>query len=106
MLNSDQSPYELIRPDTIQTINDYVLKGWNPGSFVYAVLTNNLMDAFGLADEGNRSALFYICDYVYNEVPARAHGSPEKVAAWIDHVRVECEAELTARIAREKAAQL
>lgn len=101
MLNSNKPLYEIIRPDTIETINNYVLKGWEPGDFVYAVLTNNLMEAFGRADEDNRHTLFAICDYVYNEVPSLAHGSPEKVAAWLDHVRVECVALIEARIARQ-----
>ncbi len=87
MMNSSDPRYDCIRPDTIETINNYVTKGFAPGDFVYAVLSNNLMEAFGRADDDNRRALFYICDYVYNEVPARAWGSPDKIAAWLEHLK-------------------
>ncbi len=62
--------------------------------WLVSCLTNNLLEAFGSADEDNRSALFYICDYVYNEVPAQAHGSPEKVAAWLEKVRAALRAQV------------
>jgi len=75
--------YEGVRQDTIDTINNYVKIGLPPGSFVQAVLENNLMEAFGRADGGNRLSLFSICEYVYNEIPSACHGSPEKVKAWL-----------------------
>ena len=79
--------YPGVRQDTIDTINNYVTKGWEPGSFVRAVLENNLMEALGRADIGNRHAIFEICGYVYNEIPSGSHGSPGKVEAWMKVVR-------------------
>ena len=79
--------YPGVRQDTIDTINNYVTKGWEPGSFVMAVLENNLMEAFGRADLGNRASLFEICDYIYNYIPSGAHGSPERVQAWMKYIR-------------------
>lgn len=41
------------------------------------------MDAMGRADADNRRDLFEICSYVYNDMPAGCHGSPEMVRAWL-----------------------
>lgn len=78
-----------VRDDTIESINNYVTKGWEPGSFVTAVMENNLMEALGQADMGNRLAIFEICEYVYNDTPATCHGSPEKVREWLLHGGLE-----------------
>jgi hypothetical protein len=53
------------------------------GSFVTAVLQNDLMEALGRADEYSKSALFEIVRYVRWEIPANCHGSVEKVHAWL-----------------------
>lgn len=78
-----------VREDTIRTINDFVKIGLPPGSFVQAVLENNLMESFGRADMGNRMALFEICEYVYNDIPSACHGSREKVKDWIERGGLE-----------------
>jgi len=72
-------------PDYTKDIIDaYVADGFPPGDFVTAVLANDLMEAFGHADDNNRAAMFDICCYVYNSIPGACHGSYEKVGAWID----------------------
>lgn len=75
--------YSKIKESTIETINNYILHGWEPGSFVYAVLSNNLIESFGCADTENARSLKEICCYVYNEIPSAAWGSAEKVAAYL-----------------------
>lgn len=52
------------------------------GDFLNAVLSNNLMEAVGRADDENKQLLPEICMYVYNEIPSSCHGSPEKVKEW------------------------
>lgn len=79
----DRTQYKMVRKDTLDTLDNFVKLGYRPGSFCQAVLENNLMEAFGRADKENRETLFWICDYVYNELPYGCHGSPEKVAQWI-----------------------
>lgn len=54
------------------------------GGFLYAVLTNDLRDALGRADNFNRSALYEIVHWCYWELPAPSWGSKEKVAAWLE----------------------
>jgi hypothetical protein len=56
-----------------------------PTDFTYAVLTNNLMDAFGRADEANLKDLADIVAYIKETMPVGAWGSPEKVAGWLMH---------------------
>lgn len=68
---------------TKKTIDDYVEHGYVPGSFVTAVLENNLMQAFGCADSNNTRYMRNICAYVYNDIPAACHGSPQKVRDWL-----------------------
>jgi hypothetical protein len=53
------------------------------GDFLRAVLSNELMEAVGRADETNLATLASICSYVYCELPGRCHGSPEKYTAWM-----------------------
>lgn len=72
-----------VKQSTIDTINNYVKKGWPPGGFVTAVLANDLMEALGRADLENRQAIFEICEYVYNDIPGACHGSPDIVQAWV-----------------------
>lgn len=84
--------YSEVRPDTLDSIDLYVMHGIPTGSFLEAVLCNDLMEAMGRADMGNRMTLFEICDYVYNETPSACHGSQEKVRAWLKSKREEREA--------------
>lgn len=81
MLNHTR--YENVRPDTLDAIDRYVSDGIPTGSFLEAVLCNDLMEAMGPADMKNRLALFKICDYIYNETPSGCHGSIEKVKEWV-----------------------
>jgi hypothetical protein len=51
-------------------------------SFLYAVFTNNLKEAFGRADIINRSCMFNIVTWLVTQCPAIAQGSELKVRAW------------------------
>ena len=62
----------------------YMEEGIEPGSFLMAVLENNLIEAFGRADNINRDRLFDFCQFLYNEAPNQCFGSPEKVKLWIE----------------------
>lgn len=64
-------------------IDRYVDHGCPTGSFLRAVLENDLFEAVAKADQYNRHLLADICEYIYNYTPATCHGSPEKVAAWL-----------------------
>ena len=59
----------------------YVEHGILPGSFLTAVLENNLTEAACRADSDNLPRLHMWADVVYNHVPTGARG--EHVAAWV-----------------------
>lgn len=55
------------------------------GSFLRAVLENNLVQTFQKGDESNLQgdALLQLLRWLYNEAPGIAWGSEEKVAKWL-----------------------
>ena len=61
----------------------YIEKGVPGGSFMTAVLSNDLRGAFGRADEINRARMFDTVAFLVNEAPIGCHGSPERVRDWI-----------------------
>jgi hypothetical protein len=68
-----------INSDIHGSLERYLNHGIPCGSFLMAVLENNLMEAFGRADIGNSANLKNIVGYVYMHVPSNAWGSKEKV---------------------------
>lgn len=61
----------------------YIENRIEPGSFLKAVLCNDLMEAMGWADDINRHRVFGICMWLYNYAPPACYGSPENVRAWL-----------------------
>lgn len=62
----------------------YIERGILPGSFLQAVLANDLMGAFGRADDINRSRIQDYVTFLYNEVPAMCWGSREAIRRWVE----------------------
>jgi hypothetical protein len=56
--------------------------GKNPGSFLTAVLTNDLREACLTADDTNRDLLWNYIAFLYEDAPYNCWGSSEKVKAW------------------------
>ena len=76
-------PIYLIPRNLKESLDRYVTDAIEPGGFLRACLENNLVEAFGRADLENRDNLFYVVEYIYNELPSTCWGSEEKVAAWL-----------------------
>ena len=72
-----------IREEMKEAIDQYAEQGQPLGDFLTALLANDLMEALGRADDGNRRDIFQLCMYVYNEIPSLSHGSYAIVKAWI-----------------------
>lgn len=68
-----------------QGVQLYVEQGIPPGSFLTAVLSNDLKGAFMRADEMNLAAMRKWVQFMYWDMPSDAQGSREKVEAWIAH---------------------
>ena len=64
-------------------IQGYVDHGWRPGSFFYAVLRNNLVDAASNADDKNIKHLADYASLLYNEIPGAAWGDSDAVDRWV-----------------------
>ncbi|WP_310473844.1 hypothetical protein [Sandarakinorhabdus sp.] len=60
----------------------WIIKGIPPGSFLLAVLTNDLREACGRADDFNRTRLFDLVRFLYNHAPRGCWGSQHAVEAW------------------------
>jgi hypothetical protein len=79
-----------VPPHLISGLREYALHGEPVGLFLTAVLSNNLAVAVGRADDESLAELRGIVSYVYNAMPSRCWGSPERVKAWMaEHWRGE-----------------
>lgn len=82
--HNELNPDRPVKESTLNALIRYRDRGIKPGDFLTAVLENNLMRSFGLADSYNRATLFQITSFLYNEMPSNSWGSPEIVRAWLD----------------------
>ena|SRR3990167_2744589 len=65
----------------------YLTKGILPGSFLQAVLENDLQGAAMNADQMNRECLTQWALFLYNDLPADCYGSPAQVQTWAKRQR-------------------
>jgi len=79
--------YSFLPPHMQEGTEGYVERGVNPGGFLYAVLTNDLINAAGRADTINLLYLDKWARWLFNEAPSTCWGSKERVAAWIARSR-------------------
>ncbi len=52
------------------------------GSFLRAVLTNDLQGAFDCADDENLAAIRGWITFLYNDAPGPCHGTKERLVEW------------------------
>lgn len=64
---------------------EYIENGTPPGSFLEAVLSNDLKETFARADNTNRVRVFDFVVYLYNYAPLQCWGSRERYRAWVEH---------------------
>jgi hypothetical protein len=62
----------------------YIENGIEPGSFLSAVLCNDLRAACECADDTNRHRLFEYVQFLYSYAPASCWGSQERFEKWLD----------------------
>lgn len=79
--------YPDVSETTIGSLARYVNNGIPTGSFLEAVLSNDLFGAVAKADMWNKQALPRICELVYNYLPGSCHGSPEAYKSWLENFR-------------------
>ena len=76
--------YKRIPDYTMDAIRRYLDHHLQPGGFLLAVLSNDLREAVGRADENNQQALPDIVSWLYNEAPSTCWGTPERVEQWLE----------------------
>ena len=74
--------WELIPYHMQGAMRNWIERGWEPGSFLKAVLENDLFSAVSRADDVNRNRLMDYVRFLYNYAPADCYGSPENVRQW------------------------
>ena len=67
---------------TRQHLYEYLTNGTLPGTFLYAVLTNNLAEAALKADSTNRHLLSEYVLWLFDNAPENSWGSEETVKRW------------------------
>lgn len=63
----------------------YVENGILPGSFMEAILENDLKGACARADIINRYRIFDIVSFCYGNLPSASWGHPQIVQNWVKH---------------------
>lgn len=63
---------------------EYVLTARPTGSFLNAILTNNLREACNRADELNKRLIWNYVNFLWNHAPMMCWGNEETVKKWRD----------------------
>ena len=84
MILHERNQAQVVPKHTLESLNRYVYDKIPPGSFLTAVLLNDLKGAFGKADDMNIANMYAILKHCYNNIPIDCWGSPENVAAWLE----------------------
>lgn len=72
-----------VEADDIESLTLYIREGIAPGSFLRAVLSNDLLEAVRRADDEHLKNVAAVAAWVHNFAPSDCVGSTAKVAAWI-----------------------
>lgn len=67
----------------VEGLENYVEHHIAPGSFLYAVITNDLRGAVERADDTNIRLIHKYVGWFYNHAPHGCWGSPEAFENWI-----------------------
>lgn len=78
----EQAARDAIPDHLLAGLDRYVKYGIQPGHFLTAMLSNDLMGTYGRADSTSKRYLEPILSYMYNYMPATCFGSIEAVNSW------------------------
>ena len=84
-MNLDEANWSLIPEHCRDGLREYIKRGRPTGSFLMAVLRNDLRATFECADDTNRAVVFDYIKFLYNDAPTWCWGSPAKVERWMAH---------------------
>lgn len=84
ILDMIEGGQHLIPPYMWGGVKRYMVDRIPPGDFLTALFSNDLMDAFGRADDENSANMRRYCQFLYNYAPRGSYGSREAVRAWLN----------------------
>lgn len=68
---------------TCEALENFFFHGYQPGSFVYSVLINDLIGACTSCDHVNREAIVDIVKWLLHRAPVGSWGSRDIVGKWL-----------------------
>jgi len=73
---------------TVEALDNYFLRGWQPGGFLTSILTNDLYGAVRSADYANKHVIYEIVQWLTLEpiVPKDSWGHEKHVSNWLRDV--------------------
>ena len=77
------SPYKPIAERIKLSLDNYANYGIPVGDFLQCVLTNDLVGALSRADHYNKSTMYQIIVYLYNDMPQASWGSRQAYDNWL-----------------------
>jgi len=80
-----QRNYDVLPEHMREGMRKYLEEGVQPGQFLYHILINDFVHAYGYADIFNQQALHIYAVWLYNEMPTGSWGSRDSVDAWVAH---------------------
>lgn len=83
LVNGKEIDYTELPPHMRDGMRLYMEHGIHPGSFLTAILCNDLLEAAVRADDVNKHLLFEYVQWLYNHAPAGSWGSEENYLRWI-----------------------
>lgn len=72
-----------ISDNMLDAIKRYIEHGIEPGSFLTAIITNNLNSAVAYADDENIKNIPAFVSYFYNHAPSNCWGSIDNMDGWM-----------------------
>jgi hypothetical protein len=92
----EEIKYHLLPEGAQSGMQLWIERGIYPGSFLTAVLNNDLMGACIAADHLNQSLLYDYAKWLVNHAPSRCYGSRVNVVAWEQDRSAKWEARIKA----------
>jgi hypothetical protein len=70
--------------ETQESIENYLLRGWEPGGYVEAMMAHDYERAFACADTANRQTIWVLWRWITDGAPPLCHGSYAAIDMWRD----------------------
>lgn len=71
---------------TQETLEGYLIRGWEPGGFVTSMLAMDMERALATADTANRQMMWAIGKWIVENAPEDSWGNYDLVKAWCKDV--------------------